>query len=77
MSADLGIGFVVIAHLAPGRESMLPEIIGRFTAMPVVCAEDGHTVEPGHVYVIAPHTMLTLRKGRLQVRQTNAQAPRA
>jgi two-component system CheB/CheR fusion protein len=73
MPADLGIGFVVIAHLAPERDSMLPEIIGRFTSMPVASAEDGLPVEPDHVYVIAPHTMLTLRKGRLQVRVTAAE----
>ena len=66
--ADLGIGFVIVAHLAPGRHSALPEIIGRFTTMPVVSADHGMALEPDHVYVIAPDSALTMRKGRLMVR---------
>ena len=35
MPADVGMAFVVIAHLAPGRESALAEILGRSTSLPV------------------------------------------
>ena len=38
MPADTGLAFVVLAHLAPNKASMLDEIIGRFTAMPVAQA---------------------------------------
>ena len=61
----------------PGCESALPEIIGRFTTMPVVRADDGLVVEPDHIYVIAPGSALTLRKGRLVARHIEPGAPGA
>jgi two-component system CheB/CheR fusion protein len=64
-----GLGFVVVAHLAPGRDSALPAILGRFTVMPVLPAQDGVVVEADHVYVGTPDTALTIRHGRLRVRE--------
>ena len=40
MPAEPGMAFVIITHLAPKRESMLPEILARDTRMPVLVAED-------------------------------------
>ncbi len=37
--ADNGMAFVVVTHLAPDHESMLAEILGRATQMPVVNAQ--------------------------------------
>ncbi len=54
MPADSGIGFVVVLHLPADRKSMLPEIIARWTTMPVAEAADGSRVNPDHVYVIPP-----------------------
>src|SRR5437667_11659193 len=61
MPADNGMAFVVVTHLPPNRESMLAEIIGRSTQMPVVNARDGETVEAEHVYVLPPGAILTIR----------------
>ena len=47
---DTGAAFVIVAHLAPNKVSMLDEIVGRFTAMPVAQARDGIKVESDHVY---------------------------
>jgi two-component system, chemotaxis family, CheB/CheR fusion protein len=68
--ADNGMGFVVVTHLPPNRESMLAAIIGRSTQMPVVDARDGDTVDAEHVYVLPSSTILTIREGRLHLRQT-------
>ena len=35
MPTDTGMAFVIVTHLSPDRESLLPEIIARFTKMPV------------------------------------------
>ncbi|HUG68374.1 MAG TPA: chemotaxis protein CheB [Pirellulaceae bacterium] len=51
MPTDTGIAFVVVTHLHPGHISLLPELLGKKTAMPVVEAADGLKVEPNHVYV--------------------------
>jgi two-component system, chemotaxis family, CheB/CheR fusion protein len=68
--ADNGLAFVVVTHLPPDRESMLAEILGRATKMPVVEAQDGERVEAEHVYVLPPSAILTIREGRLRLRHT-------
>src|SRR5262249_41641011 len=44
MPPEPGMAFVIITHLAPGRESMLPEILARDTRMPVLIAEHEQAV---------------------------------
>ena len=76
--AGSGLAFVVVTHLAPDHESMLAEILGRATRMPVVNARDGVPVEAQHVYVLPASAILTIRDGRLQLRRTGtAQHERA
>ena len=41
MPADSGFALVVMLHLPADRKSMLPELIGRWTAMPVSETNDG------------------------------------
>ena len=65
-----GLAFVVVTHLPPDRESMLSEILGRATRMPVVNARDGEKVEAEHVYVLPPSAILTIREAHLQLRRT-------
>jgi len=76
MPADSGMAFVVILHLPVGRKSMLPEILGRWTAMPVVEGEDGTPIEPDRVYVPPPHAIATVEQGRLRIRMPPSDAPR-
>ncbi len=71
MPAENGMAFVVVTHLPPNRESMLAEIIGRATRMPVVDARDGQTVDAEHVYVLPPDAILTIQGGRLRLRRTS------
>ena len=70
LPAGNGLAFVVVTHLPPDRESMLSEILGRATRMPVVDAPDGEKVEAEHVYVLPPSAILTIRGGNLQLRRT-------
>jgi len=74
MPADSGMTFVVITHLAPGRESVLAEIVGRSTNMPVSQARDGMELQPDHVYVIPPNGLMTIAANRLRVRQVDPQS---
>src|SRR5215831_18794298 len=68
--SDNGLAFVIVTHLPPDRESMLAEILGRATWMPVVEARDGEQVAAEHVYVLPPSAILTIRDGQLQLRRT-------
>ncbi len=76
MSADSGLGFVVVLHLSADRKSQLAEIIARWTAMPVAEAADQDHVEPNQVYVIPPGCSATFQKGRLHLRPLAPNVPR-
>ncbi|MFO1039468.1 MAG: CheR family methyltransferase [Geminicoccaceae bacterium] len=68
MPADPGLALVIVPHLAAGRESLMVEILGRVTKMPVLRAEDGMALERDHTYVTVPDALLTLEGGKLRVR---------
>ena len=74
--AQSGLAFVVVQHLEPRHPSILAELLGRHTAMPVLEAKDGSHADPDHVYVIAPATLLTIAQGVLRVVPTEA-APKS
>ena len=57
---DTGMGFVLVQHLAHGRESALTRILSRTTSMPVYEAVDNLSVEANHIYVIPPNRVLTI-----------------
>jgi two-component system CheB/CheR fusion protein len=61
-----GVGFVVVTHLKPDRQSYLGEVIQRFTALPVLTAVAGATVERDHVYVMPAGSVLLIEQGNLQ-----------
>ncbi len=64
---DSGMGFVVIQHLAPDRESLMPELLARKTSLPIHVAVDETLVEPDHIYLIPPNTQLSIDGGFLRV----------
>jgi len=74
LPADTGLAIVFVQHLDPKHHSMLAEILGRSTRMPVSEAADGMPVEPDHVYVIPANADLTLAGGTL-VLDPRTQAP--
>ncbi len=72
VAPDCGIGFVVITHLDPSRESLMPELLARHTTMPVHHASEGHAVQPNEICVIPPGSTMTIEKGLLHLeRQQN------
>ncbi|MHC5761374.1 chemotaxis protein CheB [Nostoc sp.] len=64
---DTGMAFVLIQHLDPNHKSLLSEILGRTTTMPVNEVRDGVTVEPNQVYIIPPNTKMMLSGRVLQL----------
>ncbi|MBJ6108055.1 PAS domain-containing protein [Hymenobacter sp. BT523] len=65
MPPDSGMAFVVVTHLLPDQPSELPQVLQRFTPMPVLEAEDGLRVRPNHVYVIPPNRDMSILHGTL------------
>lgn len=67
LPTDTGMAFVLVQHLSPDHESLLSEILGRVTEMPVRQVQDRMRVEPNEVYVIPPNTQMTLVDGMLHL----------
>jgi two-component system, chemotaxis family, CheB/CheR fusion protein len=65
--ADSGMAFVLVQHLDPRHKSLLVELLGTSSPIPVVAASDGAAVRKNHVYVIPPNATLTIREGLLRV----------
>ncbi|MFZ5963052.1 CheR family methyltransferase [Thalassococcus sp. BH17M4-6] len=61
------MAFVVVQHLDPTHESLMAELIDRYTAMTVRQAEGNERLKPNHVYVIPPGFGLALQGGILNL----------
>ena len=73
--ADSGMAFVVIQHLDPRHHSMLVDILGGATSIPVQEVVDGMRVERDHIYVIPPDTQMTIRDGALLLAPRTPKVP--
>ena len=67
MPPDPGLGFVLVQHLAPEHKSLLVELLGANSPLPVITAVDGATVKANCVYVIPPDATLTIKDGVLRL----------
>lgn len=63
MPTNSGLAFVVIQHLDPTSKSLLPELLGRQTAMKVQPATEGVALAPNQVFVIPPGVHLSITSG--------------
>lgn len=60
-----GMAFVVVMHLSAEHESTLPDLLQRWTKLPVVQARESDHVEPNKVYVIPPGKTIATLDDRL------------
>ena len=67
MPADSGVAFVLIPHLDPKHESLMVELLTRYTKMPVVEATDGLAVAANGVYILPPNKYMTISEGILRL----------
>ena len=61
------VTFIVIQHLDPNQESMLPEILTRYTKIPIERIRDGLQIQPNHIYTVPAGKTITLTKNTLKV----------
>jgi len=67
LPADLGAALIVVMHLAPDHASVLPELLGGTSKLPVVHISDGMRIEPNRICVIPPNTQLGIIDGKLRL----------
>ncbi len=66
LPAKLGAAVVIVQHVDPRHRSLMPQVIGRQSRMPVVHGEEGMELEPDHVFLAPPDRhMLIKRRGTL------------
>jgi two-component system CheB/CheR fusion protein len=68
LPVDTGMAFVLITHLDPKHESILPELLAKATRIPVSEVQDGAAVAPDHIYVIPRNTSMAIEGGVLRLR---------
>ncbi len=60
-----GIAYVLVQHLSPSHESLLPDLLQKVTRVPVLEISDNIRVEPDHIYIIPSNKMLIANDGVL------------
>ncbi len=77
MPVDTGMAFVVMTHQHPGHNSLLPELLGRSTNIPVVEATDGIQLVPNQVFVSTPGAQLAVLNGVLhRMESSTSESPK-
>jgi two-component system, chemotaxis family, CheB/CheR fusion protein len=66
---DSGAAFVLVPHLDPSHVSVLPDLLRKYTKMPVVQAEDGMKILANRVHVIAPNCEMVVMHGTLLLKR--------
>ena len=64
---DSGMAYIVVQHLDPTHKALLPELLQRFTSMPVHEAKHDMHIDHDSAYVIPPNTELSVVNDRLKL----------
>src|SRR5277367_389417 len=65
LSPDSNMALVVVQHLDPRHESVLPDLLSGKTDLQVVAVHENVRIQANRVYVISPNTVLRVDDGRL------------
>lgn len=65
IAPDSGAAYVIVVHLSPEHEDMLPEILQRETSLPVTRVKGEVTLSKNEIYVISPGKQLLIKDGIL------------
>ncbi|MGM0787531.1 MAG: chemotaxis protein CheB [Thermodesulfobacteriota bacterium] len=67
LSSEPGMAFVLVPHLDPDHTSMMPELIQKFTSLPVHQIKDSMIVRQDNIYIVPPGNELGILNGELQL----------
>ncbi|MGE0761537.1 MAG: chemotaxis protein CheB, partial [Pirellulaceae bacterium] len=71
--APTPMAFVVIQHLSPDFKSVMDDLLGRVTKIPIRQISDGMRVEPGTIYLLPPKQEVILSNGKLLLTERSSQ----
>jgi two-component system, chemotaxis family, protein-glutamate methylesterase/glutaminase len=64
---DFPAAVLVVLHLDPRHKSLLAELVGRRSALPVKEAESAEPIRPGVVYIAPPDQHMLVANGRISL----------
>lgn len=76
LPARTGAAILLAQHLDPKQHSMLADILSRESALPVIEAADGMTIEVDHVYVMPASTSMRVKNGRISLGERSKSSER-
>ncbi|HTI93509.1 MAG TPA: CheR family methyltransferase [Puia sp.] len=62
-----GMAYILVQHLEPTHESLLPELLQKVTDIPIEVITDHVQVKPDRIYIIPSNKMLVAVDGHLQL----------
>ena len=66
---NTGMAFIFVMHLSPDHKSVLSELLGKKTRMPVFEAKNSMPLEANHAYVIPPDMDMSVTGGKLALQK--------
>ncbi|MBF0610673.1 MAG: response regulator [Magnetococcales bacterium] len=66
--ANSGMAFLVIQHLDPQRKSLMMDIAGHWTTLPVVVIQNNEKLLPEHIYLTPPGHLVTFSPTGVQLK---------
>ena len=66
---ESNITYLVAQHLSPRHQSMMVQLIGKESTLPVKEVRHGVVPQPGTIYITPPNSDLYIKDGRLQLRE--------
>ncbi len=67
MPTHSDMAFVLVQHLDPNHESMMTDLLAKYTQMPVLEIENDMLIVPNTVFMIPPNKYLFVKNGRLHL----------
>lgn len=61
-------GFVLVQHLSPNYKSLMRELLGGYTNLPIEQVQEGMKIRPGRIYLIPAGKLMTLQDHVFQLR---------
>ncbi len=62
---ETGMTFIIVQHLSPNFESLMPELLTKHTGMPIYTSEDNQAIQPNCIYLNQKNKNLYIKKDRL------------
>lgn len=65
LPSNTGLAYVLVQHLDPNHESLMAELLSKYSAMPVIQVKGPTPIEPNKIYMIPPNKFIRVEENTL------------